>query len=148
MDEAGILLADQAKASGRWAMLVDEGDSIWLLLTDPEDGRPVADVWVANTLDAPDAPDLAHYREQGKPPPAPAGMVGENACVRPDAPVTWALIWNEDGEGLTAYLDGEVRATLDASGGPGACTALRHSGPWGRPLEPGEAGPVAEGGGG
>ena len=133
MGDDHLLLTEQHRDTKRYAILANEGDSVWLYLTAPGDARIVADVWVANVIEAPQAMDLEPYRSQSRPPPAPADVVGEGAQIEAPGSVDWKFLWMEDGEGIQVILNGSPRAALLASAKRGLCRAVAVEGPWGAP---------------
>ena len=62
-----LLVSEQNSYSHRWAVVADEGASVWLYLTQPDGQRPVADCWLLNTVPVPE--NLEAYRASKSPPP-------------------------------------------------------------------------------
>ena len=77
---SGELLTQEHERSGRTAIVADEGDSVWLYLTEPHAATIAADCWLFNRIAAPSA-EVLHvrlddYRARALPLPAPADTVG------------------------------------------------------------------------
>ena len=102
MRDTDIIIAT-SEESGRTAVVREEVDSVWLYLSRPDEARPEVACWVLNTIDAPQAPDFAHYRSQSAPPPLPASQLAD---VLPDPDQgRWSLRWSPDGHAVSALLN-------------------------------------------
>ena len=128
--------------SRRTAIIADEGDSVWLYLTDAGGEGITADCWLMNRIPAPRYAELAEndgaerYRGEGLPPPAIAEVVAEGAFR--SAPLEAArcrFTWAANGESVAAYYE-TVLLGFIARGEPrGFSRFLRVASPWGEPLD-------------
>ena len=131
-------ISSQHELSGRAAVVAEEGESVWLYLTEPG-GEPIAaDCWLANRVPAPDAADIERrtdeYRERGAPPPAPRDVVTDDALLEGALDARRVrFAWSADGEAVAVWVD-EALAGFIAAGEEGYSARLRTEGPWGRPL--------------
>lgn len=133
-------MSSEHTSSGRAAAVADEGDSVWLYVTEPGGDRIVAGCWLFNRVPAPGGDDVearaAEYEARGEPPPAPGEVVGHEA--RLDGPLEGGrvrFVWSTDGESVAVSIDGEL-AGFVAGGEPGGYSAqLRVECAWGRPLD-------------
>jgi hypothetical protein len=99
--------------SGRTAIVADEGDSVWLYLTEPKGTAIAADCWLFNRIVAPSAaalrPRLPEYRARALPPPAPTEMIGPNALHETALmPGEVEVSWSADGHAVAAWVDGTL----------------------------------------
>lgn len=133
MSDVELLLSEQHPSTQRYALLSNEGDSIWLYLTAPGAPQIIASAWVANVIEAPATVDVSQYRSQSRPPPAPADVVGVDARFEQPAEVEWSLHWLEAGEGVQVIANGRPRAAILAKAERGLCRAIAVEGPWGAP---------------
>ena len=135
-----VLATGTHAESGRRALMADEGDSVWLYLTEPGVETIHADCWLYNRVDAPSAAALkerfASYRARGLPPPAPADLVLPEA-LRPVHPGASEIrfVWSRDGEGVAAWERGELVGFIAPGQRRGFSRFLIGSGPWGAPLD-------------
>jgi hypothetical protein len=126
--------------SDRVAIVADEGESVWLYLTEPG-GEPVArDCWLINRVPAPTAESLQARREELRerqlPPPAPQEVVHGPAQlegVLDASRVSFA--WTPDGDGVGAWIDGALAGFILADEPRGRSARLRVSCPWGEPMD-------------
>ena len=128
--------------SHRTAIIVDEGDSVWLYLTEASGEGITADCWLVNRIPAPRYAQLAEsegaerYRDEGLPPPAIAEVVAEGA-FRP-APLEaarWHFTWATNGESVAAYYGTELLGFIVRGEPRGFSRFLRVASPWGEPLD-------------
>lgn len=128
--------------SQRTAIIADEGDSVWLYLTDVSGEGVTADCWLVNRIPAPRYAELAEaegaeqYRGQGLPPPAIAEVVADGAFR--DAPLEAArcrFTWAASGESVAAYYDTELLGFIVRGEPRGFSKFLRVASPWGEPLD-------------
>jgi hypothetical protein len=130
-----LLLSYFSDVSKRTAIVADEGDSVWLYLTEPETQRPERDCWLLNTTTAPASPDFARYREQGQPPPAPASIIDPDGVRTTPAPDRWSVRWSTDGEAVAVALDGNPIGFVRSSEQRGCARFLLRASPWGSPWD-------------
>jgi len=134
------LLALKHKRSRRTAIVTDEGDSVWLYLTEPSALTIVADCWLLNRVltssAQPMLPPFGDYRAQALPPPAPADVVGPNALRKgPLKPTDVDVTWSANGEAAAAWVDGELVGFIAPGERRGYSRHLQVRGPWGAPLD-------------
>jgi hypothetical protein len=135
-------LSERHPGSGRTALIVDEGDSVWLYLTDASGNGVTADCWLMNRIPAPRYAELAEtggaerYRDAGQPPPAIAEVVAEGAFhAAPLEAARCRFTWAANGESVAAYYE-TVLLGFIARGEPrGFSRFLRVGSPWGEPLD-------------
>src|SRR5262249_18698401 len=128
-----LLKSEQNLRSRRWAVVADEGDSVWLYLTAPDSERPVADCWLLNTVPAPE--DLTAYREARSVPAATREFVGPHARgVVPDAGAV-RFQWSVDGESVAVFVADELLGFIASGERRGFSIHLIAEGPFGRPLD-------------
>jgi hypothetical protein len=132
------LLVQQHERSGRTAIVADEGDSVWLYLTEPHLRAIAADCWLFNRVVAPPTadsePQLSSYRAQALPPPAPSGMVGPGA-VRTSLIDSVHVEWSPDGNAVAAWAEAELIGFITPGRRRGFSRFLLAEGPWGAPLD-------------
>jgi len=128
-----LVMSDQHTASGRWAVLEDDGSSAWLYLTEPNSQRPIADCWIYNRV--PDSEPSASYRERGMPPPAPREVAGAGAQMQPEDFTEFRFLWSEDGGSVALYFKGALMAFVASDQGKGYNRNLVKRCPWGNPLD-------------
>src|SRR5262245_14046342 len=91
-----LLVSEQNSHSLRWAVVADEGTSVWLYLTEPNGKRPVADCWLLNTVPAPVSLDA--YRHAKGPPPATREYADANSQAPAPTEAAVRFQWSRDGE--------------------------------------------------
>jgi hypothetical protein len=135
-------LSERNPDSGRTAMIVDEGDSVWLYLTDVSGEGVTADCWLMNRIPAPRYAELAEnegaerYRGEGLPPPAIAEVVTDGAFH--PAPLEAArcrFTWAANGESVAAYYETELLGFIARGEPRGFSRFLKVASPWGEPLD-------------
>jgi hypothetical protein len=138
----GLHVSERHPTSHRTAIIVDEGDSVWLYLTDASGEGVTADCWLMNRIPAPPYAELAEnegaerYREEGLPPPAIAEVVAEGAFH--PAPLEAArcrFTWSSNGESVAAYYETELVGFIARGEPRGFSRFLRVASPWGEPLD-------------
>jgi hypothetical protein len=140
---AGTLhISERHPDSLRTAIIADEGDSVWLYLTDAGGEGVTADCWLMNRIPAPRYAQLVEnegaerYRDEGLPPPAIAEVVAEGA-FRP-GPLEAAqcrFTWAANGESVAAYYETELLGFIARGEPRGFSRFLRVASPWGEPLD-------------
>jgi hypothetical protein len=135
-------ISERHPDSLRTAIIADEGDSVWLYLTDAGGEGVTADCWLMNRIPAPRYAELAEnegaerYRDEGLPPPAIAEVVAEGA-FRP-GPLEAArcrFTWAANGESVAAYYETELLGFIARGEPRGFSRFLRVASPWGEPLD-------------
>ncbi|MFN2602571.1 MAG: hypothetical protein ABR582_07440 [Gemmatimonadaceae bacterium] len=133
-------LSSEGAASGRSAIVADEGDSVWLYLTVAGRREIEADCWLFNCIDAFDSSEFrsraAEYRERGEPPPATRDVVDTDSRLRDELDASRIrFLWSPDGEAVAAVIDGSIAGFIDANPQRGFSAHLIRNCPWGSPLE-------------
>jgi hypothetical protein len=130
------LVALKHDRSLRTAIVTDEGDSVWLYLTHPDELRIAADCWLLNRAAALPSDVLRsrfeEYRSQALPPPAPAEAVGPDSLrtgVLEAADVTVA--WSRAGEAVAVWVDEQPVGYISPGARRGHSRHLAAAGPWG-----------------
>lgn len=131
MTDDNLFLESEHPASGRFAVLEDDGTSAWLYLTEPGTRKPVADAWVYNRIAAPPMEAIKAYR--GGPPPAAQGYASEGALCQDPATHAWSFVWSSDGESVAVAKDGAAVAFIVDGQKGGYSRELVNDGPWGHP---------------
>jgi hypothetical protein len=135
-------ISERHPNSHRTAIIADEGDSVWLYLTDTSGEGVLAECWLMNHIPAPRYAELAEtegaerYRDEGSPPPAIAEVVADGA-FRP-APLEAARCrfrWAANGESVAAYYETELLGFIARGEPRGFSRFLRVASPWGEPLD-------------
>jgi hypothetical protein len=128
-------------ASGRSAMIADEGDSVWIYLTEPAGTKIAADCWLFNRIPATAGVELEarwpDYRARHKPPPAPAEVITPEACqATPLRDDEVRFVWSADGHSVAAWANGRLAGFIAGAERRGYSSNLLAECPWGRPLDP------------
>lgn len=136
----GTLVVEENRPSGRTAIIADEGDSVWLYLTEPRKDAIAADCWLFNLGRPMSQADLesrfAAYRARAAPPPAPLEVLLPEAIRPPvpDHPRLWVQ-WSADGEAVAACADDVVLGFIAPGERRGYSRYLSRAGPWGIPFD-------------
>jgi hypothetical protein len=138
MDET--LLVEQHAPSGRKALIADEGDSVWLYLSEPHEDAIAADCWLFNRgqvrSQAELEPKLSAYRARGVPPPVPAELQrAEGAHLSLNDIPRLRVQWSVDGEAVAAWAEHVVVGFIAPGERRGYSRFLTAAGPWGVPLD-------------
>ncbi|HEY3246121.1 MAG TPA: hypothetical protein VGM03_22485 [Phycisphaerae bacterium] len=128
-----ILIFERHPLSRRSAIFEESDNAAWLYLTDPDDLRPIRDVWVFNRIEAPERNELQRYASE--PPPAAAGFAGPDALCRDAEQHAWSLRWSPDGAAVALLKDGAPAAFVSAKDERGVSVNLLRDGPWGHPWD-------------
>src|ERR671933_631106 len=106
-----LRVSERHPDSHRTAIIADEGDSVWLYLTDSSGEGITADCWLVNRIPAPRYAELAEsegaerYRDEGLPPPAIAEVVAEGAFhTAPLDAARCRFSWAANGESVSAFF--------------------------------------------
>jgi hypothetical protein len=130
--EEPLYIDDQNEDSKRWAIVADEGDSVWLYLTEPDGTRPIADCWLLNKIPAPD--DTAKYKTTKSAPAATKAYVSASALRAVPNQENLKIQWSEDGHSVTVIEAGEILGFIAAGSKYGWSKELIAEGPFGKPL--------------
>ncbi len=134
-DDDALRLESDHEASGRTAIVSDEGDSVWLYLTAPDGAELSRDCWLFNKPSAPAEPKVDQYGEQSLPPPAPASLIrpeGVGACPPEEA---FDIVWSADGESVLVRLRGAALGMICAGYERGFSCHLQAECGWGQPFD-------------
>ena len=137
-----LRVSERHPDSRRTAIIADEGDSVWLYLTDASGEEVTADCWLMNRIPAPRYADLAahegaeRYREAGHPPPAIAEVVADGAFhPAPLEASRCRFTWAANGESVAAFYETELLGFIARGEPRGFGKFLRVASPWGEPLD-------------
>jgi hypothetical protein len=131
MADENLFRDDEHPVSGRFAVLEDDGTSIWLYLTESGTRKPVSDAWVYNRVAPPPMEAIKSYR--GGPPPAAQGYASESALCEDPLACEWSFVWSSDGDAVAAVKDGQPVALIVVGQPGGYSRELVQDGPWGHP---------------
>lgn len=134
-DDESLLLEFDNEASGRTALVADEGDSVWLYLTHSAQSEIERDCWLFNTPGAPDEPDPAEYEAQSSPPPAPQHFITEQGKRAVPEERQFRVRWSADGNSVAVLLDGAPLGIATMTEERGISRYLKEPGAWGRPWD-------------
>lgn len=132
-------ISSEHETSRRAALIAEEGESVWLYLTEPGGGQIVADCWLFNRVPAPSGEEVrarrAEFRERGVPPPASQEVIDQAALLGGPLDESRAsFVWSADGEAVAAWLDGQLAGFIAPGESRGYSAHLRTRSPWGQPL--------------
>ena len=116
-------------------MIADEGDSVWVYLTLPDDSAIERDCWLFNKTSAPAEPETDDYEAEGTPPPAPARFIVEAGARALPEERRFRVRWSKDGHAAVVLLDGTPIGVVSAGEKSGMARYLREKCPWGRPWD-------------
>jgi hypothetical protein len=142
-----LLLKSTSAVSGRTAVVFEEEDSVWLYLTAPGSGRRERACWLFNKPSAPPDPEMAIYRAQSAPPPAPASYIIPGGVREPAAAERWIFTWSRSGDAVVAAVDGLPLGFASISEKRGVSRYVARSGPWGSEWDEDLVAAALEGGG-
>ena len=134
-EDDALLLEFDNEASGRTAVIADEGDSVWLYLTHPSEEEIEQDCWLFNLPTAPAEPDPAAYEAQSAPPPAPAQFITPEGTRALPQERSLRVRWSRDGHTVAAVLDGVTIGLASIREDHGVSRYLRQACPWGKPWD-------------
>jgi hypothetical protein len=134
-EDDALLLEFDSEASGRTAVIADEGDSVWLYLTDSEQPEIERDCWLFNTPSAPAEPDPADYEARSAPPPAPAHFISAEGKRTLPEEGSFRVRWSADGHSVAVLLDGAPLGVATMTEERGLSRYLLEAGAWGRPWD-------------
>jgi hypothetical protein len=137
-----VRVTERHPDSRRTAIIADEGDSVWLYLTEASGEGVTADCWLLNRIPAPSYAELAEdegaerYRGEGLPPPAIAEVVAEGAFRQgPLDAASCRFTWAANGESVAAYYETQLLGFIVRGEPHGFSRFLRVASPWGEPLD-------------
>ncbi len=133
-------MSSEHTSSGRVAAVADEGESVWLYVTERDADDIVAGCWLFNRVPAPGEDEIearaAEYEARREPPPAPREVIGDDA--RLEGPLEGGrvrFVWSTDGESVAVSIDGDLAGFVARAEPDGYSTQLRVECAWGRPLD-------------
>lgn len=133
-----LVLEFDSEASGRTAVIADEGDSVWVYLTRPDDSAIERDCWLFNKPSAPAEPEPDDYQGEGTPPPAPARfLVAKGPEPMPDER-SYGVRWSKDGHAAAVLINGVPIGVVAAHWTQGMSRFLCETCAWGRPWDQAE----------
>ena len=133
MPDPLLVISEPHEISARTAIVADEGDSIWLYITEANSSDIVGACWVANGEGMPEEPDLQSYTQKNLPPPAPAQVLHTGNTISNTLESSWELAWATNGQSACLFVNGEARAVITPSGGYTRFLAMDC--PWGKPWD-------------
>jgi hypothetical protein len=111
-------------------MVCDEGESVWLYLTDVDGRELVADCWLFNTISAPQ--DLSAYANCERPAPVIARFAGAGARRGLPGANEMSIAWSDDGHDVCIRMAGVPIGFIDARQRQGYSRHLQAGGPFGQ----------------
>lgn len=126
-----IFLKEQNQISRRFCILDDDGKSCWFYLTEPDDGKYVADAFAYNRIDPIPKSQIKEYREG--PPPICKTHASINAQIENPYPNQFIFIWSTDGESVALLKGNNPIAMIIDAKKYGYSKGIAVSGPWGHP---------------
>lgn len=132
-----ILLDNESPYASRRVVVEYDGATTAAYLHDQT--GPIAATWIANHLQAPQAPDLARL-QGGAAPVMPAAHTKHPGGRPPSDPAALRALWLEEGDGVAILEHGELLAVLPgwsdmSSGFPGYARAVIGQTPFGWSLD-------------
>jgi hypothetical protein len=125
-------LQDRHPRSHRYAILEDNGTTLWLYLTEPDDPTVVAQTWIFNheqPIQSQEWPLFQASRPMFPPEELPAV---ELIFDRPEVH-TWSFDWSSDGEAVAVFCDARPIAMAQSARRIGFSRTVIRAGPWGVP---------------
>jgi len=134
------IVTEHHGGSCRTALIADEGDSIWLYLTEPGTTAIAADCWLFNRVITPTGAvlkeQLSAYRTRGLPPPAPADVTADRGIrYGPLQALDLRLEWSREGDAVSAREGGQVIGFIVIKQPRGFSRFLVRECPWGAPFD-------------
>ncbi len=127
------LFIEQHPRSRRYAILEDNGTTLWLYLTLPDQTEPIADTWVFNRVRPVLKPDeLTPFHDERPPQILEAVLEDDPVCDEP-GDHQWAFTWTPDGEAVAVFRDDQPIAFVRATDRVGFSRHIIRSSPWGMP---------------
>ncbi|HJZ91451.1 MAG TPA: hypothetical protein VKE40_11300 [Gemmataceae bacterium] len=131
MDSKRPFLSKQDPTTRRWAVLDDDGDSAWLLVTETESRKPVADCFVYNCR--PPEPFLPTGWDRSRPPPILTQFASDTAYYPGITESRIRIHWEEGGVAAAVFVDGRPVAFLLVGEKLGYSRGIATDGPYGHP---------------
>lgn len=132
MAAATFHLQEQHPGSHRYAILEDNGTTLWLYLTEPDAPQVVAETWVfshGQAIQSTEWPLFQHARPMF---PPDDSAVLDRVFNRPEAH-QWRFDWSSDGEAVAVFCDARPIAMVQSSRKIGFSRNVIRAGPWGVP---------------
>src|SRR2546426_600425 len=127
--------SERHPVSGRCAVVEDDGDSAWLLLTNPDGVTIAADCWLYNRRHVTQA-ELGRW-PRDRPPPALDDLIDPGALRTAPLHDHVTFLWDRHGESVAARLEDEVLGFIAAGERRGHSKYLRRASDWGAPFDTG-----------
>jgi hypothetical protein len=132
--------SSEHEGSRRTAIIADEGESVWLYLTEADSPTIENACWLFNCVPAPTEDEVeahaADYETRGVPAPAAREFVDEAAQLEGRLESGQARFrWSDDGEAVAAWIDDELVGFLVAGDPNGYSAHLLVGCEWGEPLD-------------
>lgn len=131
MSEA-VFISEQHPVSYRWAVVEDDGLSVWLYLTAPDSEDIVADCWVYNRIAS--SEHAASYIARGVAPPASSEVIGTDAFIQTINSLDFCLEWSRDGESVALLFNKSPVGLIVSGYKRGYSRNLNQVCAWGSPL--------------
>jgi len=119
--------------TGRTAVVEDDGDSAWLLLTHIDGFKIAADCWLYNRRRFAQS-ELATW-PRDRPPPAPDDFIDPRALRNKPLSGPLTFVWDRQGESVAVRAEGTIFGFIAAGEQRGYSQYLRKVGPWGAPFD-------------
>lgn len=129
-----LFITEQHPTSRRYAILEDNGTTLWLYLTAPDQRKVVADTWVFNRVRPLLTPDeLTPFRDAHQPPPILESLADDDPICHTPAIHHWSFNWTPDGEAVAIFRDDQPIAFVRSTERRGFSRHVIHPSPWGVP---------------
>lgn len=128
-----IFLKEQNSISKRFCILDDDGESGWLYLTEPEDGKYVADAFAYNRINPIPNSKVKEYRD--RPPPICESHASVDARFEHPNSSHFEFIWSTDGESVALLCSANPMAMIIDAKKYGYSKGINVDGPWGHPWD-------------
>lgn len=126
-----LFLSVRSTASGRHAILEDDGFAVLLYLTAPADTKPAADCFVYSVV-LPTEELVTPHRTDG--PPILLRRFASKVAVQPDVPADSHLLeFSPDGHSVAVFIRGEPWAFIARDERRGYSKCISVAGPFGQP---------------
>jgi len=125
-----LLLSEQNPASGRNAIVADDGRACWLYLTAPNAVEPVADCWLYNATTSP----RQRESQRGETPVVPLTHTEHSGSFEPPSQQSVIFRWSQDGNSVAVQFWNEVFGFIPRAGS-GYSKLLSLAGPYGNPID-------------
>ena len=129
---ANIFLQERSPASGRYAILEDDGKTAFLYLTEPNALKPIRDAVVYSRVAPVSKVDWERIKTTGDTPQLPADLAGPSAVILSPKASRFKLKWSRDGQSVAVLLDGSPMAMATMNEKIGYSKAVKKDSPLGR----------------